>query len=69
VTYATIFRPRTRAEWQTINEEILQRDDKDAKKIFDYVFNEPYFHLDIDSFENKLYRNFNELEITDTDAM
>jgi hypothetical protein len=69
VTYATIFRPRTRAEWQTINEEILQREDKDAKKIFDYVFNEPYTHLDIDAFENRMYKNFNELQITDTDAM
>lgn len=69
VTYATIFRPRTRAEWQTINEEILQREDKDAKKIFDYVFNEPYTHLDIDAFENRIYKNFNELQITDTDNL
>lgn len=69
VTYASVFRPRTRAEWQTINEEILQKDDKDAKKVFDYVFDAPYTHLDIDTFENRLYKNFNELNITDTDTL
>ena len=31
----------------------------DGKKIFDYVFDEPYQHLDVDAFEGKLYKNFN----------
>ena len=36
----------------------------DAKKLYDYVFEKEYSHLDIDTIENKLYRNFNLLEIT-----
>jgi hypothetical protein len=69
VTYATIFRPRNSEEWRTITEEILQMDDKDAKKIFDYVFDAPYMHLDIDAFDNKFYKNFNKLEIEDNNKI
>lgn len=69
VTYATVFKPRTRAEWQTLNEEIIQKDDRDAKKIFDYVFDAPYTHLDIDAFEGVFYKNFNRLNITDNDTL
>lgn len=69
ITFATIFRPRNSEEWETIRKEILQMKEEDGKKIFDYVFNEPYQHLDIDAFENKIYKNFNLLNITDTDKI
>jgi hypothetical protein len=69
ITFATIFRPRNSEEWETIRKEILQMKEEDGKKIFDYVFNEPYQHLDIDAFENKFYKNFNLLNITDTDKI
>jgi hypothetical protein len=65
LTSATIFRPRNSEEWSVIREEILQMKEDDAKKIFDYVFDEPYQHLDVDTFENKYYKNFNLLNITD----
>jgi hypothetical protein len=65
ITYATIFRPRNSEEWETIRKEILQMKEDDAKKLFDYVFKEPYQHLDVDTFENKFYKNFNLLNITD----
>lgn len=67
-TFCTIFRPRNSEEWETLRKEILQMKDDDAKKIFDYCFNEPYQHLDVDCFENKFYKNFNLLNIrTDSD--
>jgi wyosine [tRNA(Phe)-imidazoG37] synthetase (radical SAM superfamily) len=69
ITFATIFRPRNSEEWETIRKEILQMKEEDGKKIFDYVFNQPYQHLDIDAFENKIYKNFNLLNITDTDKI
>ena len=33
----------------------------DALKLYNYVFNEPYAHLDVDTVSNTYYRNFNEL--------
>jgi len=35
----------------------------DALLLYNYVFNEPYAHLDMDTVENKLYKNFNKLVI------
>jgi hypothetical protein len=69
ITFATIFRPRNSEEWETIRKEILQMKEPDAKKIFDYVYDEPYTHLDVDAFENKFYKNFNYLNITDSDSL
>ena len=63
-TFATIFKPKNREEWNSINQELLQMKEDDAKKLYDYVFEKEYNHLDIDTIENKLYRNFNLLEIT-----
>jgi wyosine [tRNA(Phe)-imidazoG37] synthetase (radical SAM superfamily) len=69
ITFATIFRPRNSEEWETIRKEILQMKEEDGKKIFDYVFNEPYQHLDVDSFDGKFYKNFNLLNITNSDKL
>ena len=35
----------------------------DGLKLYDYVFDEPYTHVDIDTVTNKIYKNFNLLEI------
>jgi hypothetical protein len=32
-------------------------------KLYDYCFDKSYQHLDIDTKENKIYRNFNLLQI------
>lgn len=69
VTFCTIFRPRTRAEWQSVADEVLQMEEKDAKRIFDYVFDAPYTHLDCDCFEGVHHKNFNRLNITNSDDL
>jgi len=66
-TYATIFKPKNKEEWNSINQELLQMKEDDARKIYDYVFGQEYSHLDVDTIENKLYRNFNPLVITNND--
>lgn len=68
-TYATIFKPKNKEEFNTVNQELLQMKEDDAKKIYDYVFGQEYSHLDIDTIENKLYRNFNPLLITDSNTL
>ena len=37
----------------------LKKDD--ALKIYNYVYNEPYAHLDVDLINNIYYKNFNKL--------
>jgi len=69
ITYASIFKPRNSEEWETIRREIMQMNESDAKKIYDYCFAEPYQHLDVDTFDNKMYKNFNLLKITDSDRI
>lgn len=69
ITYATIFKPRNSEEWDTVRREILQMKEDDAKKLYDYVYDAPYMHLDVDAFENKFYKNFNPLTITNSDAI
>jgi wyosine [tRNA(Phe)-imidazoG37] synthetase (radical SAM superfamily) len=63
-TFATIFKPKNREEWNSINQELLQMKEEDAKSLYDYVFEKEYAHLDIDTIDNAMYRNFNHLLIT-----
>ena len=62
-TFATIFKPKNREEWDSLNKELIQMRDEDARQLFEYVYDKEYSHLDIDTIEGKLYRNFNELTI------
>jgi len=39
---------------------------EDGIKLYEYIFNEPYAHLDIDTIDNKFYKNFNELLLKTT---
>jgi hypothetical protein len=63
LTYCSIFKPKNIEEWYSIANEILNLNKDDALKLYDYCFNEPYAHLDIDTTNNKIYKNFNELKI------
>lgn len=69
VTFASIWKPRTKKEWESICSELLKYEHDDAQKIYDFVFSEPYSHLDIDSFEDKFYKNNNPLVIEDTNKL
>jgi hypothetical protein len=63
LTYITIFKTRNVAEWHSISKEVLNMNDENALTLYNYVFNEPYTHLDVDTVENKFYKNFNALDI------
>lgn len=64
ITYATIFKTNNKEEWDVIAKEMLYMNKEDSLRIFDYVYDEPYNHLDCDLRENKLYKNFEILNIT-----
>lgn len=63
ITNITIFKPKNSEEWESIAKELLHLKKDDASIIYDYVFDKPYQHLDIDTINDKLYKNFNLLEI------
>jgi len=63
ITNVSIFKPKNKKEWDTISDELLNMNKEDTLKIYNYVFDAPYTHLDIDTLNNKLYKNFNLLEI------
>lgn len=63
ITYITIFKPKNIEEWNSIAKELMNLIKDDALKVFDFVYNEPYSHIDIDLITNIYYKNFNRLEI------
>jgi hypothetical protein len=62
LSYATIYKPSIE-EFNDIAKELLSYKSDDAIQLFNYVFDEPYNHLDIDLKGNHIYKNFNLLEI------
>jgi len=62
ITYATIFKPNSLPEWYSIADELFNIKKNDALEIYNYIYDEKYNHLDIDTKENKYYKNFNLLE-------
>lgn len=63
LTYITIFKSKNVEEFNSIAKELLNMNKEDSLKLFNYVFNESYAHLDIDLVSNIYYKNFNRLEI------
>jgi hypothetical protein len=63
ITNGTFFEPNNEEEYEAIRKEVIKFNEDDARKIYDYVFDANYNHLDIDLFENKYYKNFNLLNI------
>ena len=65
VTFATIFKPKNNKEMDSIASELLNMSKDDALQLFNYVFDANYNHLDVDTVENRKYKNFNLLEFED----
>ena len=65
ITYCTIFKPKNVAEFETLSKELFNMKSEDALKLFNFVFDAQYNHLDVDTVLNKYYKNFNELILTE----
>jgi hypothetical protein len=63
ITYLTMFKSKNVEEFNSIAKELFNMNKDDALQLFNYVFNEPYTHLDIDLVNNIYYKNFNKLII------
>lgn len=64
LTWCSIFSGvRNKEEWKIIRDELLKINEEDGKLLYDFVFDVPYQHLDLDLFEDKIYKNGNFLNI------
>ena len=63
ITYITMFKPKNIEEFYSITKELFNMNQDDSLKLYDYVFDVPYSHLDIDTVTNEYYKNFNKLLI------
>lgn len=64
ITYCSIFKPKNVEEWNSIAKELLHMNKDNGLTLHDYIYNEDYAHLDLDTTNNKIYKNFNLLEIS-----
>ena len=62
VSNITLFKPQNNMEMILIVKELLNMPYKKAQELFNYIFDKPYMHLDIDTKTMKYYKNFNVLE-------
>jgi hypothetical protein len=63
ITNITIFKPKNVEEWNSITKELLNMNKEDALMLYNFVYDEPYTHLDIDTVDNKVFKDFNLLQI------
>ena len=66
ITYASIFKPKNIEEWNSISTELLNMNKNNAITLHDYIYDEDYAHMDLDTTNNKIYKNFNLLQINKT---
>lgn len=65
ITFVTIFKPKNKLEMEKIASELISLTKDDALILSQYIYSEPYSHLDVDLVESKYYRNFNPLVLTE----
>lgn len=64
ITYCSIFKPKNVEEWFSISKELLSLNKNDGLILYNYIYDEPYNHLDLDTVESKFYKNFNLLKFS-----
>ena len=67
ITNITIFKPKNVEEWNSITKELLNLSKDDGIILHKYIFDEPYNHLDINTVDSQIYKNFNLLELKSND--
>ena len=63
LTNVTLFKPKNKVELQSIRSELINMNEDDTMKLMDYVFDAEYNHLDINTINNELRKNFKLLNI------
>lgn len=64
ITYCSIFKPKNVEEWFSISKELLSMNKDNGLTLYNYIYDEPYSHLDLDTVDSKFYKNFNLLQFS-----
>jgi len=64
LTHVTLFRPNPE-EWNLIVSEVLMKKKDIAERIYNYVFDEMYNHLDLNAKDGTIRKNFKLLQISE----
>jgi len=63
ITNVSIFKPKNKEELVSLQKEIIPLNKEQTELLMDYVYSEPYSHLDIDTGSGELRKNFNLLTV------
>ena len=58
-----LFKPNNRVEMESVRKELINLNESDTMQLFNYVYDERYNHLHIDTSTDRKCKNFNELII------
>jgi hypothetical protein len=63
ITNITLFKPKNNIETENIRSELLNMNKEDFNELYNYVFDEPYNHLDFDTTTMTIRKNYQLLTI------
>jgi hypothetical protein len=63
ITNISLFKPKNNAETLTVRTELLNMNPDEFQKLYNYVFDKPYNHLDYDTNTQEIRKNFNLLKL------
>ena len=63
ITNISLFKPKNNIEMELIRSELLHMNKDNFQELTNYVFSEPYTHLDYDNNTMEIRKNFNLLNI------
>ena len=63
ITNITLFKPKNNVETESIRSELLHMGRDEFQELTNYIYDEPYNHLDYDTNTMEIRKNFNLLEI------
>jgi hypothetical protein len=63
LTNISLFKPKNKIELESVRKELINLNEQETTDLMNYVFDKEYNHLDIDTNNNSLRKNFNLLVI------
>ena len=63
ITNITLFKPKNNIETENIRSELLNMNKDDFNDLYNYIFDEPYNHMDLDTTTMIIRKNFQLLNI------
>lgn len=64
ITDISLFKPKNKVELESIRKELIGMNQDKTQELIDYVFDEPYNHLDINTASGVMRKNFRQLIIS-----